>query len=79
MVIKFFLLLDGSFYRPVDEAVLASDSIRAALLLSRELAFGLEPVFQFTTRLRPASEIKFVSATPDFVLPPGHTKHDLTV
>ena len=50
-----------------------------ALLLSRELTFGLKPVFQFTARLCPASEIKFVGATPDFVLTQGHTKHDLAV
>jgi hypothetical protein len=63
MVIMFLLLEDG-FYRP---------------LLSRELTFGLKPIFQFTARLCPASEIKFVGASPDFVLTRGHTKHDLAV
>ena len=61
------------------EATLGSDSIRSARPLSRELTFGLEPVVQFTARLCPASEIKFVGAAPDFLLTPGHTKHDLAV
>src|ERR1700693_5558517 len=59
-----FLLLDDGFYRP---------------LLSRELPFGLEPIFQFAARLCPASEIKFVGATPDFVITRGHAKYDLAV
>jgi hypothetical protein len=74
-----FLLLDDGFYRPVDEATLGSDSILSARLLRRELTFGMKPVFQFTARLCPTSEIEFVGATPDFVLTPGHTKHDLAV
>src|ERR1700692_579701 len=45
-----FLLLDDGFYRP---------------LLSRELTFGLKPILQFTARLCPASEIKFVGASPE--------------
>src|SRR5258705_8877027 len=61
------------------KATLGSDSVRSARLPSRQLTFGLEPVFQFTARLCPASEIKFVSATPDFVVTPGHTEHDLAV
>ena len=61
------------------EVTLGSDSIRSARQLRRELTFGLEPVFQFTARLCPASEIKFPGATPDFVLTPGHTEHDLAV
>ena len=61
------------------EATLGSDSIRSARLPSRELTFGLEPVFQFTARLCPASEIKFVGASPDFVLTRGHAKDNLAV
>jgi hypothetical protein len=61
------------------EATLGSDSIRSARSLSRELTFGLKPIFQFTARLCPASEIKFVGASPDFVLTQGHAKHDLSV
>jgi len=57
-----FLLLDDGFYQP---------------LLSPELTFGLKPIFQFTARLCPASEIKFVGASPDLVLTRGHTKDDL--
>jgi hypothetical protein len=74
-----FLLLDDGFYRSVDEATPGSDSILSTRLLRRELTFGLKPVFQFTARLCPASEIKFVDATPDFALTPGHTEHDLAV
>ena len=55
------------------------DSVPSARLLSRELTFGLKPVFQFTARLCPASEIKFVGATTDFVLAPCDTKHELAV
>src|ERR1700686_4527617 len=59
--------------------MLGSDSIRSARLLRRQLTFGLKPVFQFAARLSPASEIKVVGATPDFVLRQAHTKHDLAV
>ena len=55
----------------------ARTAFRSARLLSPEFAFGLEPVFQLTARLCPASEIQFVGASPDVVLMRGHTKHDL--
>ena len=61
------------------EGTLGSESIRSGRPLSRELTFGLEPVFQFTARLCAASEIEFVRATSDFVLTQVHTKHDLAV
>ena len=38
------------------EATLGSDAIRSARLLSREVAFGLEPIFHLTARLFLASE-----------------------
>jgi site-specific recombinase XerD len=56
---------------------LALESIRSRL--RRELTFGLEPVFQFTARLCPASEIQFVGASPDVMLMRGHTEHDFAV
>jgi hypothetical protein len=49
------------------------------LLLRRELTFGLKPVFQVMAGLCPTSEIKFVGASPDFLLRQGHTEHDLAV
>src|SRR5580693_190434 len=51
----------------------------SALFPSRKLTFGLKPVFQFTARLRPASEIKFVGSAPDFVFTPRHAEYDLAV
>src|SRR5579864_4222878 len=54
------------------------DSVRSARL-SRDLTFCLKPVFQLMAKLCPASEKKFVGASPDFVLTGGHTKHDLAV
>ena len=51
----------------------------ALRLLSRKLTFGLKPVLQLTARLCPASEIKFVGATPDLLVKPCQTEHDLAV
>jgi hypothetical protein len=61
------------------EAALGRGQSDGSKLLSVELTFGLKPVFQLTARLGPASEIKFVRVTPDFVLALGHTRHDLPV
>ena len=73
------MLLDDGFYRLLDEAMLGSDQSAVRGYSARELTFGLKPIFQFTARLCPASEIKFVGASPDFVLTRGHTKDDLAV
>jgi hypothetical protein len=61
------------------EETLESDSTCSTRLLSRELTFGLKPVFEFTARFGSASEINFVGASPDFVLTRSHTEHDLAV
>src|SRR5579872_657730 len=78
MVIIYIQLPDNGLYRPVYEGMLGVESIRSARL-SRELTFGLKPAFQLMARLCPASEKKFVGASPDFVLTRGHTKHNLAV